>query len=95
MRHITLKENVLLEGKFTEKNGKWMIDYYIVVPNQKKVFAFRRNYTKGTYKLCQSGIRINELTTLRSRDKAIMNLVKYINKVLPFLVEYYGIPVVA
>ncbi len=95
MRHITLKENVLLEGRFSTKKGKWMIDYYIVIPDQKEVFAFQRNYTKGTYELCKSGIRVNELTTIRCRDKAIMNLVKYMNKVLPYLVEYYEIPVVA
>ena len=93
MRHITLRENVLLEGRIKNQNGKWLIDYYIVIPDQKKVFAFRKHYTKGTYELCKSGIRVNELTTLRSRDRAIMKLVEYMNRMLPYLVDYYEIPV--
>ena len=38
---------------------------------------------------------VNELTTLKSRDTGVMNLVKHVNVTLPYLVDYYQIPVCA
>ncbi len=45
--------------------------------------------------MCKSGIRVNELSVTRSRNKSVMNLVNYLNIMLPYLREYYDLPVLA
>lgn len=59
----------------------------------ERIYAFTRPYTDGTYEICKSGIRVNDLSTMRTRDKAVMKLVKYLNVMLPYLREYYDLPV--
>lgn len=92
MRHITLKENVLLLAEKKNIYGKRILDYYILVPEKQKIFAFRRKFSMGTYNLCKNGIRMNKLTHVRTRDKSIMNLVNHIGIMLPYLAEYYDLP---
>ena len=92
MKHIKVKENVVLQGEEAFYQGNRVIKYYLTISENKKVFAFQRKFSRGTYELC---IRVNELTTLKSRDTGVMNLVKHVNVTLPYLVDYYQIPVCA
>lgn len=95
MKHIHLKENMSLIGEKVVRKGERFIDYYIVISEQEKIFAFQRKYSSKTYDLCKSGIRINKLTILKTRDRGVMNLVDYVNIMLPFFAEYYELPLVS
>ena len=69
--------------------------HYIEQPGMDRIYAFSKIFTQNTYDMCKSGIRVNELSTKRSRDRGVMRLVNYLNVVLPYLSEYYELPVVA
>ena len=91
MRKVILTEQVKLTGvkNFTGKDK--LIDYYIEQPGRDKIYAFSKIFTQNIYDMCKSGIRVNELSTKRSRDRGVMRLVNYLNMVLPYLSEYYGL----
>lgn len=95
MRKVILEGQVRLTGvkNFTGKDK--LIDYYIEQPGQDRIYAFSKTFTQNTYDMCKSGIRVNELSTKRSRDRGVMRLVNYLNVVLPYLSDYYELPVVA
>ena len=92
MKKVFLKEAVLLTGVKSRKDCDRMIDYYIEQPGRERIYAFTRVYTRSTYEMCKSGIRINELMIKRSRDGGVMGLVDHLNIMLPYLREYYEIP---
>lgn len=91
MKPLRLDNNINLIGIKNFKKQDKLIDYYLVLPNHTKLYAFRRNYTHNTYNMCKSGILVNELLGMRSRDTSIMHLVKYTNVMMPYLVEEYGL----
>lgn len=95
MKKIILENHVKIKGirNFTGKEK--LIDYYLELPGKEDVYAFSKAYTKNTYEMCKSGIRVNELSVKRSRDKGIMRLVNYLNVILPYLSEYYELEVAA
>ena len=95
MKKVIVKDYVQLIGIKNFKGEDKMIDYYITYPGSERIYAFTRKYTQNTYDLCKSGIRINDLSTRRTRDRAVMKLVDYLNIMLPYLCEYYELPVVA
>lgn len=71
---MILEEQVRLTGvkNFTGKDK--LIDYYIEQPGQDRIYAFIKIFTQNTYDMCKSGIRVNELSTKRSRDRGVMRL---------------------
>jgi hypothetical protein len=89
---VRLANNVKLQGIKNFKGEDKLIDYYILMPNEK-IYAFSKKYTDGAYDVCKNGIAINDLMTKRSRNTGIMKLVKYTNVIMPYFVEYYGLPV--
>ena len=95
MKKVIVKEHLQLIGIKNFKGENKMIDYYIIYPGRERIYAFSKKYRQNTYDLCKSGIRINDLSTRKTRDRGIMNLVDYLNIMLPFLCDYYDLPVVA
>lgn len=96
MKKIRVANNVKMVGErnFTGKDK--LIDYYVVVPEKaERIYAFSKIYTDHTFGLCKSGIRINDLVGVRSRDTGIMRLVNYTKLIIPYLTEQYNIPVAA
>ena len=93
MRHVDLKRDVLLIGERVEKDFDKRINYYILVPGYERIFAFQKKYYASAYRLCKNGIRINDLSVLRTRDRRVMKLVDYVNVMLPYFTEYYELPV--
>ena len=93
MKKVILEERVKLYGVKDEDGKEKVVHYYIQCPGMERIYAFTRPYSAGIYEICKSGIRINDLSTRRTRDKAIMKLVKYLNVMLPYLCEYYDLPV--
>ena len=93
MKKVILKDRVKLYGIKGGEGKDKVVHYYIQCPGMERIYAFTRPYTEGTYEICKSGIRVNDLSTRRTRDKAVMKLVKYLNVMLPYLREYYDLPV--
>ena len=95
MRKIILDGSAKMIGVKNFKGKDKLIDYFIEIPGREKIYAFSRKFTQNAYDMCNSGIRVNELSTKRTRDRGIMNLVKRLNTMLPYLSEYYELPTVA
>lgn len=95
MKKIILEEQVKIKGVKNYRGKDKLIDYYIEIPGKSKLYAFSKVYTQHTYDMCKSGIRVNELSVKRSRDRGVMRLVNYLNVMLPYLSENYELPVIA
>ena len=95
MRIIRLQNNMKLVGVKNFKEDRQNIDYFLVTPGNERLYAFSGKYTNKAYDLCKSKVRVNDLAGRRSRDRDIMNLVKQLNRMLPYLAEYYELPVAA
>ena len=92
MKKNGISDNLMLVGTKRETNGKREIVYYIR-NNKVMLYAFTRKYSMNTYDLVKSGIRVNELMYLRTRDVGVMNLVKYSKRLIPYLVDFYDLKV--
>ena len=93
MKKVILEEKVKLYGIKDGEGRDRVVHYYIQYPGAERIYAFTKPFSTGTYEICKSGIRINDLSTRRTRDKAVMKLVEYLNVMLPYLCEYYDLPV--
>ena len=86
-----VKTNVLVIGVKNFKGRDKLIDYYWVMPNGERIYAFSRRYTDNTYKMCKDGIRLNDLRCKRTHDTAIMYLVKRMKVMVPYLKAEYDV----
>ena len=91
MRKIRLDEQIKILGVKNFKEDERLVDYYLVT-HREKIYAFSKIYTNNSYEICKSGIRVNELVAIKTRDSGIMRLVKYTNFMLPYLTAYYNLP---
>ena len=73
------------------KNSKSDINYYILTPDNERLYAFTRPYSQKSWDMCKSGIRVNDLITTRTKNTGIMLLVKYTKYIMPYLCEEYGL----
>ena len=89
MKKVNMANNVRLLGKKNFKGKDKMIDYFLIYPGKEMVYAFSKRYSHGTYDMCKSGISVNTLRRMKSRDYAVMRLVQYTNYILPYLNDYY------
>ena len=95
MKKVILEEQVKIKAVKNFSGKDKLIDYYLDQPGQDKIYAFSNVITQNTYDMCKAGIRVNELSVKRSRDRGVMRLVNYLNVILPYLCEFYEIPVAA
>ena len=95
MKKVILEEQVKIKAVKNFSGKDKLIDYYIEQPGQENIYAFSKVFTQNTYDMCKAGIRVNELSVKRSRDRGVMRLVNYLNVILPYLCEFYEIPVAA
>ena len=95
MKKIILDEQVKILGVKNFEGKKKLIDFYIEQPGQDKLYVFSKVFTQNTYNLCRSGVRVNELSCKRTRDRGVMRLVNYLNVMLPYLTEYYELAEIA
>lgn len=92
MKKVKIKNNVKIKGVKNFRDEKKVIDYFLLVPGCDEVYAFSRNFTKNAYDMCKAGISLNDLRSKKSKDAGIMKLVNYTNFMMPFLAEYYELP---
>ena len=90
MKKLNVKNNVFLIAQESWK-GCRKLDYYLVLKNGKKYYAFSRDYSRRCHTLCQGATPVNTILKIREHNKAVMNLKKYLGRMMPFLMEYYGI----
>ena len=95
MRKIILDGSVMMIGVKNFKGKDKLIDYFIEIPGKERIYAFSKKFAQNAYDMCKSGIRVNDLSTKRTRDRGIMKLVERLNSMLPYLSEYYELPTVA
>ena len=92
-KYAGLSEKVRLVG--VRKSGKRQVDYYIVQPGCEMIYAFTRPYAKNAYDLCKSGVSIKALLCKKTRDTAIMKLIRYTAYMMPYFLEEYELMDVA
>ena len=90
MKKLNVKNNVFLIAQESWK-GCRKLDYYLILKNGKKYYAFSRDYFRRCHILCQGATPVNTILKIREHNKAVMNLKKYLGRMMPFLMEYYGI----
>lgn len=86
-----VKTNVLVLAVKNFKGEKKLTDYYLILPDGEKVYAFSKTYTDNTYNLCKGGMRLNALLGKRTHDTGVMSLVKRMKFMLPYLKEEYEV----
>lgn len=96
MKNVKVSNNLRLLGVKNFEKEERMVDYYLVYPGQlEKQYAFSKRYTNGTYDLCKSGIRVNELLSIKKNDCAVMKLVERAKMIVPYMAEEYDLPLAA
>ena len=70
-----VKTNVFVIAVKNFKGRDKLIDYFLLLPDGERIYAFSRKYTDNTYRMCRGGVRLNDLLTKKSHDTGIMNLV--------------------
>ncbi len=86
-KYSDISNNVRLIGFNKMQSGREVIDYYIVNASGNREYAFTRRYTRNTYDLVKSGISVKRLLQIRSKDKMVMMLVKYMSLMMPYFME--------
>ncbi len=86
-----VKTNVLVIGIKNFKGKDKLTDYYWILTNGTRIYAFSRRYTDNTYNLCKGGIRLNDLLCKKTHDTGIMYLVKRMKVMVPYLKEEYDV----
>lgn len=89
MCKINLHRNVCLVATKSCQYRK--LDYYLVLPNGQWFYGFTRDYSTTCYELCRSKISVDKVIRCKRNNKAIMNLVKYVKRMVPYLIQYYGV----
>lgn len=92
MSKVRVKNNVFIVARKSPAGKK--LDYYMQLPDRKENYMFTRNYSTECYETCKAGIPINQALGIKSRNSAVMNLVKYLNFMMPYFVEYFELSVV-
>ena len=88
---VMVKTNVWVVAVKNFKGKDKLLDYYLVLPDGERIWAFSRKYTDNTYRMCKGGMRLNDLLTTRKDDTGIMALVKRMKFMLPYLKEEYSV----
>ncbi len=92
MKRVNVAKNIKLVGVKNFRKARRMVDYYLVTGNGERLYAFTRSYSNGSYDLCKSGIRVEKLLSMRTRDDGVMNVIDYLKLVMPCLCEEYALP---
>lgn len=89
-KKYSLKNNITITAK--KENNK--LDYYLRTPIGEELYLFTRKYSTTCYETCKSGVPINTVLHGKKNNTAFMNLVNYLNFMMPYFVEYYDLEVV-
>ena len=88
MKKMNLRKNIYFLAKKSRIN-KRKLDYYFLLPSGKLEYAFTRNFCQLCYDTCKAGIPLHHILYKNSKRESFMNMVKYLNFMMPYFVEYY------
>ena len=92
MKMPTLNFRVKLIGKRNQKDGKQVIDYYLVSSDERDiVYAFTGRYTNTVWNVIKGGVSVNKLLATRTLDSVTNKVIQNTKRMVPYLVEEYGI----
>lgn len=89
MQRTKAKNNVFIVARKNAKTNR--LDYYMQLPDRQEEYMFTRNYSTVCYDLCKSGVRLNQMFSVRSRNTAVMNLVDYLRFFCPYFLKELGV----
>lgn len=92
MKKVRVSNQVKLIGTRRARDGREVVDYYFILPDQTRMYAFTGRYYEHAYELCRGGERVNRLISTRTTDHGVMNLVDRLNLILPYFVKYWDLP---
>lgn len=95
MKKMQVSEKIKMVSIQDKKYDAKLIHYYLITEDGNKYYVFSKKYTKTAYDLCKAGIRMNALLEYKSKHTDIMNLVNYVRRLLPCLVDEYELKVFA
>ncbi|WP_304153145.1 hypothetical protein [Megamonas hypermegale] len=67
------------------------LDFYLIVPGRGYEYAFTKKYKRICYNAYKSPVMLNKALHDRRPSVALMDLKKYFNYMMPYLVEYLGL----
>ena len=82
-----VSDRITMVGYSRMRGAEEVIDYYLYHPKWGREYAFTRRYTHNTYNLVKGGISVKRLLQVKSKDKMIMMLVKYMGIMMPYFME--------
>lgn len=90
MKKLKLKNNVFLVAKEVQKD-KRTLEYYLRLPDGTEEYVFSKEYSSVCYRVCKSGVPVNEVLYGKMRNTAFMNLAKHLKIMMPYMAEYLGL----
>lgn len=90
MCKLSFKNNVYFVAKRSEKNRD-KLDYYLLIPGRGYEYAFTKDFKSGCYHAYKKPVLLNKVLHERKHNTALMNLKKYVNYMMPYLVEYLNL----
>lgn len=90
MCKMSFKNNISVVAKRSLKNRN-RLDFYLIVPGRGYEYAFTRKYKRICYNAYKSPVMLNKALHDRRPSVALMDLKKYFNYMMPYLVEYLGL----
>lgn len=89
-KKYSFKNNITI----TAKKANEKLDYYLRTPVGEELYLFTRKYSTTCYETCKCGVPINTVLHGKKNNTAFMNLVNYLNFMMPYFAEYYDLEVV-
>lgn len=87
MKKINIENTVTIIAR--KSNGIYKLDYYLREKRGEELYLFTRKYSEDCYRICKSGASVNKVISIKSRNVAVMGLVKYLKIVMPYFITYY------
>ena len=90
MCKMSFKNNISVVAKRSLKNRN-RLDFFLIVPGRGYEYAFTKKYKRICYNAYKSPVMLNKALHDRRPSVALMDLKKYFNYMMPYLVEYLGL----
>ncbi len=92
MKQRHLENSVMIVVRMNIKGKKKTIDFFLVDRQHNEYYAFSKPYSYSIYERCKKLSSVNSLVSYRCKNKGIMILVKYTRIMVPYLADYYDLP---
>lgn len=87
MCKMSFKNNIYVVAERSVKFRN-RLDFYLLVPGRGYEYAFTKKYKRICYEAYKSPVMLNKALHDRRPSVTLMDLKKYINYMMPYLVDY-------